>query len=227
MTVSPTKPPRPVKVALALSTDKKSGAGDTPLGSVTVPKAKHGKPKKSTTVRLPAGALWPSLPARLHGEKQLQGGGDHDRAAGGPARCAAGVPAAPPGASPGPGPGGPSADTTPPDTVFTESPGTYAPTRTPRFAFASSEAGSSFECREGDAAFTACSSPVTLGPLADGPGYRFEVRATDAPIDPTPASDAFAVSPPPPPTGPSDGTRAVGGGDRAAGQCPGRFPGKR
>ena len=70
-------------------------------------------------------------------------------------------------------------DGAPPDTRITSGPSRSTVDRTPRFAFASSEAGSSFECRVGGAAFAPCRSPVTTARLRPG-RRRFEVRATDA-----------------------------------------------
>ncbi len=206
VTVAPTKPPRRVRVALSLSSDKRAGAGDISLGVATVPKVKRGKPKKSVSVRLPSTIFGPRYLLGCTAKSSCKAAAISIARSQVPPTPQPGLPVTPPGANPGQGTDGSAPDTTPPDTVFTESPGAYAPTRTPHFSFTSSEAGSSFECREGDAAFAACASPVTLGPLADGPGYRFEARAIDAAgnVDPTPASDAFAVSPPPPPTGPSD-----------------------
>jgi hypothetical protein len=104
-----------------------------------------------------------------------------------------------------------AADTTPPQTTITSGPsGPFTPgpldlrplsgpvtnDATPTFAFASSEEGSSFECRVDDQAFTACDSPTTTARLADGP-HTFEVRAIDQAgnVDPTPASSAFTVAP--------------------------------
>ena len=49
---------------------------------------------------------------------------------------------------------------------------------TPTFQF-SSESGATFQCRVGTASFATCTSPLTIGPLPDGP-HTFEVRATDA-----------------------------------------------
>ncbi|HEX6228248.1 MAG TPA: Ig-like domain-containing protein, partial [Solirubrobacterales bacterium] len=64
---------------------------------------------------------------------------------------------------------------------------------TPSFAF-SSEAGASFECSLDGSGFSACASPYTTTPLADG-SHTFEVRATDAlgNTDPSPASRSFTV----------------------------------
>jgi RTX calcium-binding nonapeptide repeat (4 copies)/NHL repeat len=72
------------------------------------------------------------------------------------------------------------------------------------FSFASSEPGSSFECRRDsnqEADFQSCTSPKFYAPLADG-SHTFEVRATSPGlgIDPTPASRTWTVDTLPPET---------------------------
>lgn len=88
-------------------------------------------------------------------------------------------------------------DTTPPETTITSGPseGETVNTATPTFAFNSSEGGSSFECKVDSAAFAACSSPRTIGPLADG-SHTFRVRATDSAGNPdaSPATRTFTVN---------------------------------
>jgi plastocyanin len=89
-------------------------------------------------------------------------------------------------------------DTVAPDTTIDSGPtGTIGAT-SPQFTF-SSEAGATFECRldgPGGATgtFGACTSPRTVGPLADGT-YTFHVRARDAAgnTDTTPATRTFTV----------------------------------
>ncbi len=87
-------------------------------------------------------------------------------------------------------------DLTAPETTITAGPS--GPTRddTPTFAFSSSEASSTFQCRVDGAAFTACASPHTLGRLAAGV-HTFEVRATDRAgnVDATPARTTVTISP--------------------------------
>lgn len=108
------------------------------------------------------------------------------------------------------------ADTTPPETTITSGPSGATTDSTPTFEFASSEEGSSFECRVDTAAFASCSSPHTTSAL--GTGVRnFEVRAIDAASnqDLTPASRSFTVSEPPPPDSDGDGV------PDASDACPG------
>jgi hypothetical protein len=80
----------------------------------------------------------------------------------------------------------PCADTPPETTVASAAPGS--------FAFASSEAGSTFECRLDAGDWTGCSSPAALT-LAPGT-HLFEVRATDpgGTADPTPATASITVA---------------------------------
>jgi hypothetical protein len=82
-------------------------------------------------------------------------------------------------------------DTTMPETDIVSGPtGTDA-----EFTFSSSETGSSFECKMDDAAFSACTSPISHIGLADGE-HTFSVRATDTAgnVDPTSASQTFTVN---------------------------------
>jgi hypothetical protein len=83
-----------------------------------------------------------------------------------------------------------------PDTGFTSGPPPfgYSTSRDVTFGFASSPAGSTFECSLDGAPFTACTSPLTLSNLSDGK-HAFAVRARDAAddVDPSPATREFTV----------------------------------
>jgi hypothetical protein len=97
-------------------------------------------------------------------------------------------------------------DTTAPQTTIESGPTGTTSDATPTFTFASTEAGSSYECRVDDAGFAACSSPETTQVLSDG-SHRFEVRATDPAgnRDSTAASRTFSVSTSTPQPADSDG----------------------
>ena len=108
----------------------------------------------------------------------------------------------------------PPADTTPPDTSIGSGPTGTTNDNTPTFTFASTEAGSTFECRMDSGAWTNCTSPWTSAALADG-AHTFNVRATDAAgnTDGSPAVWAFTVSttaPPPVDTTPPNTTLTSG-----------------
>jgi acid phosphatase type 7 len=92
-------------------------------------------------------------------------------------------------------------DTTPPETTISSGPIGSVGSRDASFAFSSSEAGSTFQCRADGAAWAACTSPKPYSSLADGP-HRFEVRATDSAgnVDATPAVRDWTVVAQPPPT---------------------------
>ena len=70
-------------------------------------------------------------------------------------------------------------DTVAPDSSFSVVPADPSNDTTPTFEFSANEAGSSLQCRLDGGVWGSCSSPETLGPLADG-SHTFEVRATDA-----------------------------------------------
>ncbi len=85
-------------------------------------------------------------------------------------------------------------DTVEPDTAIDSGPSGTVSDSTPSMGFSSPEAGSTFECSVDGAAFSACASPLELGPLSQG-DHDFEVRASDAAgnTDATPASRSFTV----------------------------------
>jgi hypothetical protein len=85
-------------------------------------------------------------------------------------------------------------DATPPSTTITSGPSGSITDTTPTFAFKSSEAGGSFQCRVDGAAYTGCASPKTTAPLSLG-NHSFSVRAIDnaGHMDPTPAVRGFTV----------------------------------
>ena len=102
-------------------------------------------------------------------------------------------------------PPAPPTDTTAPDTTITSGPTGTTNDATPAFAFTSSEADSTFECRVDSAAWASCTSPWTTSALSDG-AHSVAVRATDAAgnTDATPATRSFTVArrrrrPTPPP----------------------------
>ncbi len=115
-----------------------------------------------------------------------------------------------------------------PETTITSAPAGTIGTTTATFAFKSSSAGATFDCRLALAgapppAFKACPSPVTFVQLSDGT-WKFDVRSTSTHgvTDPTPSSYQFTidttppmVAAPPPPTIPvgeqlqPDGTLGV------------------
>ena len=90
-------------------------------------------------------------------------------------------------------------DTTPPNTIFTSTPGAqvYQNPAKPyvTYKFDSSESPATFECRFDGSPWAACTSPTqvsTAPPLRNG-SHTFEVRARDVAgnVDPTPASHTF------------------------------------
>ena len=90
-------------------------------------------------------------------------------------------------------------DATAPQTSIDSGPSGPSNTSSPSFAFSSSEAASSFECRlEGPGIptgnYVSCSSPTSYAGLADG-NYTVSIRATDPAgnTDATAATRSFAV----------------------------------
>ena len=85
-------------------------------------------------------------------------------------------------------------DTVPPETTITSGPSGATKKNSPRFAFASSEPGSTFICSLNNSPGAACSSPKSFPNLRDG-NYTFSVRAVDRAgnADSTAAARSFTV----------------------------------
>jgi hypothetical protein len=85
-------------------------------------------------------------------------------------------------------------DVTEPDTTVTSGPPDPTNSANATFEFASSEAGSSFQCSIDGGAYAACTSPKTYTVLPAG-SHRFDVKATDPAgnTDPTPASYTWVI----------------------------------
>lgn len=94
------------------------------------------------------------------------------------------APPVPPAAAP---------DVTPPETKIDKQPKRKGKKRKARFAFSSTEPGSSFECRFDKGAFEPCASPLKR--KVKRRKHRFEVRAIDPAgnVDPTPATARWKV----------------------------------
>ncbi|HEV7492818.1 Ig-like domain-containing protein [Baekduia sp.] len=92
----------------------------------------------------------------------------------------------------------PPADTTPPETTITSAPANGTST-SGAFAFNSSEAGSTFECKLDGDAYAACTSPQSYTDVAVG-SHTFSVRATDAAgnTDTSPDTATWTISTVPP-----------------------------
>ena len=84
--------------------------------------------------------------------------------------------------------------TAPPETTITAARWGWTNDTSATFAFSSSKAGSSFECKLDADAYASCSSPKSYTGLADGQ-HTFEVRATDVAgnTDSTPVSRTWNV----------------------------------
>ena len=96
-------------------------------------------------------------------------------------------------------------DTGAPDTTITSGPSGTISTSSATFAFVSDTSGASFQCKLDSAGFAACTSPVTLTGLANGP-HSFSVRSIDPAgnVEESAASRSFTVAVPPPPPPPVD-----------------------
>jgi hypothetical protein len=92
-------------------------------------------------------------------------------------------------------------DLTPPDTTITQSPPQRTNSTSAVIAFTASKTGCTFQGSLDGVVFAAVSSPVSLGPLAEGT-HTYQVRAIDTAglIDPTPASATWTVDVTPPTT---------------------------
>ncbi len=94
-------------------------------------------------------------------------------------------------------------DANPPQTTIDSGPaeGSTIPIPTASFSFSSDDSGATFQCRVDGAGFSACTSPTTVGPLANG-GHTFRVRAIGGGglVDGSPAARSFTVDTPPPET---------------------------
>jgi hypothetical protein len=97
-------------------------------------------------------------------------------------------------------------DGTPPDTAIDSGPTGQTADSTPTFTFHSptdpgGPFGPTYKCAMDSGSFTACSSPFTTDPLADG-GHTFSVKAKDVAgnTDPSPATRSFIVGTTPPDT---------------------------
>jgi hypothetical protein len=97
----------------------------------------------------------------------------------------------PPGS---PSTGGGGGDVTPPNTKITGGPKARTTSRTARFRFKSTEAGSTFKCKLDKKKFKACHSPKTFKHLRLGK-HRFKVEAIDAAgnVDSSPATRSWKV----------------------------------
>jgi hypothetical protein len=86
-------------------------------------------------------------------------------------------------------------DVTAPETTVTQAPPSSTSSTSAMFAFASSEAGSSFGCSLDGAPFAACASPVTVSGLSVG-AHTFVVQARDAAgnVDASPVTTSWTVT---------------------------------
>jgi hypothetical protein len=108
-------------------------------------------------------------------------------------------------------------DTTPPESTIVSGPPGAVGGASASFAFSSSEANSTFECRLDGDAYGGCTSPMSYANLSEG-SHTFEVRATDAAgnTDATPASRTWTVDTAVSTTAPEGDPVLVGAGDIAS-----------
>jgi hypothetical protein len=101
-------------------------------------------------------------------------------------------------------------DVTAPDTTIDAGPDGPIAVRSATFAFSSTEAGSSFECRLDGGSWVRCTPERTYSPLTEG-DHTFEVRATDTAgnRDSSPDSRSFSVDTAPPETNITDGPDGI------------------
>ena len=101
-------------------------------------------------------------------------------------------------------------DRTPPDTTLDGGPAGTSRSRDASFELASSEGGSTLQCRIDAGAWRRCSSPVSYQGLDDG-AHTLEARATDAAgnTDPEPASRSWVVDATAPQTAIESGPRGT------------------
>ncbi len=90
----------------------------------------------------------------------------------------------------------------PPDTTITSAPPASTTEADATFSFSASPPTATFKCSLDDAAYAACSSPITYARLSAGSHtFRVEAIAPSGDADPTPASFTWTIVPPvlPPP----------------------------
>jgi Right handed beta helix region len=107
----------------------------------------------------------------------------------------------------------PPPDTTPPETTITAGPAPTTTSTSASFTVASSESGSTLECKLDGSNWASCASPKSFSGLSVGT-HQFWARAIDGAgnVDPTPATQSWVIeSPPPPPdTTPPDTSITAG-----------------
>jgi Bacterial TSP3 repeat len=94
----------------------------------------------------------------------------------------------------------PPPDTTAPDTTISSGPTGTTTSTSASFDFASTESGSSFQCKLDSGSWSSCSGPKSYGSLALG-NHTFSVKATDGAgnTDASPATRSWTLEAPAPP----------------------------